>query len=285
MRICISIGEYTTNAYVVPGIELPACCIEELCYLIRENAVLLDQEFMSKALVDWIRLECALPGLADALLPMVQKSGTLSGFAGTILEYAGLYDEEEIRETIRVLQSGAGLSGIEKHKQQMDSLVRSKKYRLAIRGYQSLIRKWEEIRTNDESQLPAIHVLAGMYHNMGVAYAGLMNYHMAAEAFHHAGAIEEDEKDHQMAYLAAKRLELSDSEYVALAADHLGQFRNSMVLEKTMDALNKTWEAQPEYERLMERHNLAGAESESYFEENERIVAGLMESYRESVGD
>jgi tetratricopeptide (TPR) repeat protein len=285
MRICISIGEYTSNPYYVPGLEVPAFCIEELCVLLTENAVLLDETLLNRSLVDWIRLECCLPELADALTPLVQKSGTVSTLVGMILEYVGLYSPEEIGECHKVLLSGAGLSSIEKHKRQIDRLCTEKKYRQAVRGYQSLVRKWEDVKSDDAAKLPAGEVLASIHHNMGVAYAGMMKYHLAAEAFLRAEQICPEEREHSMAYLAAKRMELSDEEYVALAADHLDQFRNSLVLEKTMDALNKAWKVSPEAKRLEERGSVHDTLSECYFEENGRIMAGLMASYRESVGE
>ncbi|MDE6641293.1 MAG: hypothetical protein K2K63_12270, partial [Acetatifactor sp.] len=182
MRVSVCVGNYASTPYCVPGIEINVCCMEELCFVLKENAFLLDFSVMNDELLNWIERECGLKELARALHPMVHKQGSLSTFVAAILNFVGLYDAQTVAEAEQVLKQGAGLSSIEKKKSQVDYLVKKKKYTLAVRGYNGLIQKWQE-NVEEGEILPAADCLAAIWHNKGVALVGLMIYEKAAECF------------------------------------------------------------------------------------------------------
>ncbi|MDE5589716.1 MAG: hypothetical protein K2J60_11360, partial [Acetatifactor sp.] len=78
MRVSVCVGNYASTPYCVPGIEINVCCMEELCFVLKENAFLLDFSVMNDELLNWIERECGLKELARALHPMVHKQGSLS---------------------------------------------------------------------------------------------------------------------------------------------------------------------------------------------------------------
>lgn len=284
MRISVCVGEYAREPYCVPGLEINVYCMEEMCYCIRENAFLLDISLMNDKLVGWIERECGLKELARALYQLVHKSGSLSAFTVTILEYTGLYDRDTIAEIEQVLKKGAGLSSVEKRKSQIDYLVKKKKYLSAIHGYDMLLEKWEE-SDRESGQLPANDTKAAVLHNKGVAYTGLMLYPQAAECFLEAYGINGAE-EHYRAYLTAKRMELSESDYVAFAAEQTESYQYTMELEKRLKGLMHEWEQQPEYLRLYNRRELrSGSDRQKYYEENESLTQALKNSYSRSVGE
>lgn len=282
MRISVCVGNYAETPYCIPGLEIDVHCMEELCYCIKENAFLLDLSLLDDGLISWIECQCGLPELAKALHPLVHRQGSLSGFAVMILEYVGFYDRDVIREVEQVLKQGAGLSSIEKRKSQVDYLVRKKKYAEALYGYDQLIKKWEEQKA-EEAVMPAVSCLAAILHNKGIAYAGLMYYDMAAKFFRLA--YEKDNRDeYYIDYLAAKRMMLSESEYVVFAAEQPENYRFTLELEKKMERLSEEWEQQPEYLRLYNRRELrAGGDGKKYYEENERLTQLLKSGYRDSL--
>ncbi|MCQ2493670.1 MAG: hypothetical protein MJ104_03630 [Lachnospiraceae bacterium] len=291
MRVCISIGNYATNPYTIPGLEISVYCIEELCYLLGENAVLLDQTIMRRELVEWIEKECGLVDLARELYPMVQRAGSLSGFVCLILEYTGLNDGLYIENVRRTLKRGAGLSAIERHKKQIDYLVEKKRYASAIRGYRNLIEKWDSVSKDHSSVLPGLNVLSAIHHNLGVAYAGLMLYDRAARSFEDAYKLDGDRR-HFSAYLAAKRMGMTESEYIAFVGDagnsgNAGTAAELQELEKNLQRLQRDWYAQGDAHRLSLRKNIRNngnaEEIKNYEEENERILKALKDSYRENV--
>ncbi len=283
MRISICVGEYAAVPYCVPGLELSVHCIEELCYCIRENAFLIDASLMNDDLVNWIDKDCGLADLARELYPMVHKKGSLSSFVTMILEFTGLYDGTVTGEVEQTLKKGAGLSGIEKRKSQIDYLVKKKKYGAAIRGYEELLSQWQEM-LKEGGELPAGKVRSGILHNKGVAFAGLMLYAQAAECFLEAYGIEKDNRLYED-YLAAKRMELAEEAYIAFAAENPQGYEAALKLEQKMEELKKNWRLQPEFLRLQERKGFRGdGEMQKYCEDNEQIAQALKSSYRISAG-
>lgn len=284
MRVSVCVGNYASTPYCVPGIEINVCCMEELCFVLKENAFLLDFSVMNDELLNWIERECGLKELARALHPMVHKQGSLSTFVAAILNFVGLYDAQTVAEAEQVLKQGAGLSSIEKKKSQVDYLVKKKKYTLAVRGYNGLIQKWQE-NVEEGEILPAADCLAAIWHNKGVALVGLMIYEKAAECFLRAYEME-GRRDFYRDYLAAKRMVLNESEYVSFVAENTERYELTLELEKDMERLTDEWEQQPEYLRLYAHRELrTGDGKQKYYEENERLTQTLKDSYRKSVAD
>lgn len=283
MRITVCVGDYATTPYCIPGLEIEVFSMEELCYCMRENAFLLDFSLLNDGLVDWIERQCGLKELAVKLYQLVHKSSSLSAFAVAILEYTGLYDESVIREIEQVLKKGAGLSTVEKRKSQVDYLVQKRRYMAAVRGYDQLLENWGEFE-NEQGQHPAMTTRAAILHNKGIAYAGLMLYAQAAESFleaYEAGGAEDD----YMSYLTAKRLELSESDYVTFASEQTKNYQYTLELEKKLERLMQEWEQQPEYLRLYNRRELRGVDWQKYYEENENITQALKNGYRRNTGE
>lgn len=279
MRVSVCVGNYGKTPYWVPGAGVNVHCMEELCYCLKENAFLLDFSLLQDELLTWIERECGLRELAKALHGFVHKQGSLSAFVVTILQYVGLYDSETICETERILKQGAGLSGIEKRKSQIDYMVEKKKYRSALAGYDELLQKWQEQETQG-GVMPAVDCLAAIWHNKGVAYAGLMFYGRAAECFLQSYELT-GEEEYCIEYLAAKRMQLTEKDYVAFAAERGEMYRHTLTLEKKFEQYTREWEQQPDYLRLYHMRELRGSgDRQRYYEDSERLTQALRDSYR-----
>ena len=281
MKASLCVGEYCENAYNVEGLDIRVYSMEELCYCLKENAFLLDLSIMNDKLVDWIGEECKVWELAKQLYPMVHKQGSLSVFVVTILQYVGMYDPEEILQVEQVLKQGAGLSNLEKRKSQIDYMVEKRKYAAAIRGYDMLLETWNHLE-QEGKELPAGKVRAAILHNKGVALTGLMFYDKAAYYFNEDWKTYPD-REHLDAYLAAKRMELTEDAYVALAAQNPENYTESLELEKRIEQFEREWEQQPEYRQLRLRGDWRVNDRVRYDAENERLTQALKNSYRTSV--
>jgi tetratricopeptide (TPR) repeat protein len=284
MRTTLSTGNYAVTPYYIAGIDIPVYCIEELAYCIMENSFMIDAGLMNDELVEWVGSECGIKELSRQLYGMVHRQGSLSAFVALILEYSGIADESAQRETAEVLRKNAGLSSIEKRKEKIDILVTNKKYVSALRGYDALLAKWDEA-DKPSSELPAPGVKAALIHNRGVALAGLMQYEQAAECFMESYEISGESSEY-VAYLAAKRMGLSESGYIAFAAEQNAGYRGTLQLEHIMEQVNRQWEQQADYQRLKIRRQMRnGSEKQKYYDENERLTQALKENYRECVGE
>lgn len=282
MRVSLCVGDYSETPYRIRGLEIAVYSVEELCYCLAENAILLDNSLMDDQLADWIAGDCGLKDLARELYPLIHKRGSLSSFVSLILEYVGFFDASVIRQVEQILKQGAGLSGIEKKKTQIDYLVENKKYAVAIREYDKLLEHWAELEMAGQ-ELPAAGVKAALLHNKGVVLANLMIYEAAGEAFLAAYDITQDVEEY-IAYLATRRMVLNDNDYIEFAAGNRDGYEMTLELEKRMDKIREDFHKQPEFARLQSRKEKRnGSSKQSYYDENENLTQTLKNTYREFV--
>lgn len=134
-------------------------------------------------------------------------------------------------------------------------------------------------------EMPGNRVKAGILHNKGVALAGMMEYSAAAECFRQAYDMSESVESYQ-ACLAAKRMELDESAYLAFVAGLSGSYEQSLQLEKKVEQIKEGLREQVGYQRLEELREwrFAGDKSK-YYQELDRIARALKEQYRNSVSE
>lgn len=281
MKVSLCVGNYASNPYCFEGLDLRVYCAEELCFCLKENAFLLDTDIMADRLLEWLERECGLVQLSKELYVLVHKKGSLSSFVSRILEYVGFYDAETIRSVEQTLKRGAGLNVLEKRKLRIDHLVEQKKFQAAVAEYDALLSVWEE--GSERGEKPGAGLYAGLLHNKGTALAGMMRYQDAARAFQEAYEADADSGS-LLCFLAAKRMELSDREYVDFMAGLPEYYEISLQLEQKVEQLNTQWEQETDYLRLMQRKELRKEDERSYLEENRRVVQALKESYRGMAG-
>jgi len=275
MSIRLCVGNYALQPYYLEGLNQKVWCMEELCYILKENAFLLDTEIMCDRLVDWISQECGLEELASGLHDMVHKKGSLSAFVCGIQEYVGLYDTAAIAKMEATLKKGAGLQMIEKRKLRIDSLVGQKKYQSAVSEYDALLGGW-----NDEM---GMELKSAIYHNRGTALAGLMRYKEAADSYRLAYEADLSPESLQC-FMAAQKMELTSEEYAGYTASLPQLSQTVQMLEKQITQENAQWEQEPDCLRLQMRESLLAEDERCYVEDSYSRLQALKESYRSMVG-
>lgn len=281
MRASLCVGKYATKPYYIAGIEFPVYCAEELCICLKENAFFLDSGLMSESLTEWLDTDCGLTELSGRLKKLMKDGAGLELFVAEILSYVGLYDEKTQRENAEVLKRGAGRSNFEKRKERVDYLVAKRKYAAAIRGYDNLLTGWREFHTGD-SEAATASVKAAVLHNKGVAYAGLMQYDRAAKFFWEAYELS-GETAEQISFLAAKRMYLSESDYIAFVSEQADSYAGLLQLEKQMNHIKNEWEKQADHRRLSMRAQLREQDKQRYYNESDRLIQALKDNYRDCV--
>ena len=301
MKASLCVGRYATTPYCIEGIEVLIYSMEELCYCIRENAFLIDVSLMNDGLLEWIDRECGLRELVRILNPLVHKAGSLSAFVTAIMEYVGFYGPGEILQVEQTLKRGAGLSRIERQKKLIDQLAAQKKYSKALQGYDALLAKWQQAPLDGAVRmLPAPEVKASILYNRGTVYTSLFLYNQAAEDFWEAWQTDRRE-EYMLAFLAARRLELPEDEYIGMTANLPESFEASLALEKKLDELKIDWRGSVEY-RVINIHpkangpesvGLQGGVLGAPYEMSEEVtkkvsneeilLQSLKESYRSSI--
>ena len=242
--------------------------------MLKENAFLLDVEILNKKLVRWIDEVLVLPELAAELYPLINRKTSAGVFAATILRYVGFYEEEVVARIEEIYKSGADLNIYEKLKSRVDYMVGAGRYAAAVLEYDSLLEQLPE----EEKMLRA-----KILHNKGVALCGLFFFTEAAGAFEEAYAVVPDSET-LTEYLAAKRMAMEDSDYVAFVAAHPDYYVETMELESRVESLRREWEEALSRKQLDDRLALKEeGDMAAYYEETDRWVRELKNKYRDNI--
>lgn len=278
-RIILGTGRYAEEPYFVDKFYVNLYSVEELCYLFVEKAELLDQDVMQPGMVRWLDEQCGLNQLAHTLYTLLNQKGSTVAYVGTILEYVNLYPEEVIARTEEIIKSNEGLSPYERGKAKADYLLQNRKYHAALEQYYSLI-----------AQIPETDRIlrAKIMHNMGVVYAGLFMFRQAADWFMQSYQLEQD-RESLMSYLAALRMHYQDKDYITFISEHPEYHDASLKVEKQIEQAAGQFEGTDENRMLFtlqvfkEEGNTNLGSTAPYYNEIEKLTAGLKEKYREYV--
>lgn len=272
-RVILPCGNDATTPYCFSSLGIHVYTIEELCYVLKENAFLMDSDIIDKKMVNWIDTECGLKDLATALYPLVHKKGTVSSYVITILEYVGYYDNQALKEVEKMLKQSANLTAYEKMKARMDYMVESNRYAEAIHGYDRLLSKLPEM----EQELRA-----NIIYNQGVALTRLFLFERAAGCFKRAYDLSLD-KETLIAFLGAKRMSLGDGEYLNFVAEQTEFYEDSLELEHRIENYSQLFETSPEKYEITKLEKWKEENAVRYYEEVDKIINGLKLGYRKSV--
>lgn len=270
-RVILCVGEYAKTPYCFENLGIRVFSAEELCYVLKENAFLLDRELLDKKLVRWIEEELKLPRLSAELYPMLRQRTSVSAFAGVILEYVGFYDKDTIRKTEEIFRAGASLNVYEKLKSRVDYMMEGGRYAAALAEYDALLLKLPE----GEKELTS-----RILHNMGVALCGLFAFESAAARFYAAYELI-PRQDELVCFLAAKRMSMEESDYVTYAAGFPEYYEETLEVEKQVEVLRRRYGESAQKAELESCLSYREAGNTArYYEETERLIQRLKEEYR-----
>ncbi len=270
-------GNYAKVPYDMEKFYVNLYSVEELCYLLVDKAELLDDDIMQRELVGWLDEECGLDRLAHTLYSLLNQKGTTAAFVGTILEYVNLYPPEVIARTEQIIRSNEGLNTFERSRAKADFMLENRKYHNALKQYTALLGRLPETEER---------MRAEVLHNMGVACAKLFLFRRAADYFREAYDVDQNEASLEL-YLAAQRMCHDDQEYVAYIAGHPEYHDMSLRVERKINQAQGQFEGTDENRMLFtlqvfrEEGNSEVSGNARYYQEIERLTAGLKEAYRE----
>lgn len=278
-QMILGTGRRAENPYYMERFYVNLYSVEELCFLFVDRAELLDGEIVQRGIIRWLDEECGLGDLAHELDALLNRKGSTAAFVGAVLEYVNIYPADVIERTEEIVRGNEGLSPYERQKAKADYLLGEKRYLAALQQYQSLAY---EVPDNEKL------LLARLYHNMGVACAGMFLYGQAADWF--KKSYETDGKREGLTmYLAALRMGQQEKTYIDYIAAHPEYHDLSLEVERMVKRAEGSFEGTDENRMLVTYQVMkdegAGAigSSTPYYEEIERLTAGLKSSYRKSM--
>ncbi len=276
-QVILETGNCAEEPYFIEKFYVNLYSVEELCYVLVENAELLDQEIMDRKLVQWLDEECGLNELAHNLYLLLNQKASSVAFVGTILEYVRLYPEEEIKRAEDIIRQNDGLDPYERKKAKADYLMGSRRYYAALRQYHFLLSELPETEKT---------LRAEIYYNIGVACAKMFLFERASEWFLKAYGTD-GEEDSLLRYLAALRIHYQDKEYITFIADHPEYHNASLKVERMVKRASGQFEGTDENRMLFTLHvckeegsSTAGT-MVAYYDEIDKLTERLKEQYRE----
>ncbi|MCR4587063.1 MAG: hypothetical protein K5682_01530 [Lachnospiraceae bacterium] len=272
-RVFVPIGNRAQTPYYVKNADIHVYSIEELCYVICENAFVLEDSLVDRDLVSWIDHSLGLKDLAKSLHELMNQNGSAGALAGIILDYTGNYDTRQVNYVENILQTGSGLTTYEKRRHHADYMLSVGKYIRAVEEYQELLGDMPDADRKFHGDVLC---------NMGTALANLFLYQEAADAFARAADLLPEDQTIIQAYLAAVRMYAPTEEYIRFISAHPEWNRASMALEADVSTLERDWTYSPEYVKTKE---ITDGKQYDYFDEIHRRIQNLKYDYRESASD
>ncbi|MCR5033429.1 MAG: hypothetical protein K6A92_11290 [Lachnospiraceae bacterium] len=272
-RVFVPIGNKAQTPYYVKNADIHVYSIEELCYVICENAFVLEDSLRDRELASWVEKSLGLKDLSRDLHELINQNGSAGALAGIILDYTGNYDNKQVHYVENILQTGSGLTSYEKRRHHADYMLSVGKYIRAVEEYQELLGDMPDADRRFHADVLC---------NMGSALANLFLYQEAADAFAKAADLMPEDRSIILSYLAAVRMYAPAEEYVAFISAHPEWNRSSMELESDFSALEHDWNYSQEKMKVQE---ITGGKQYDYFDEIHRRIQNLKYEYRESASD
>ena len=214
-----------TISYIFPNTKIEVFSYEELCYYLFNNIALVNEEYISAPMFQWIEEELKLSDLAGMLRGQKRKGAALADLLMTILTYKEYYTVAEVKEFIVRMEKLNGLTAPHFRKLQADGYLRYHKYLKAITIYDEILVRYPELKNNKP-------LLASIYHNKAVALANNFEQEKAMAAYQKAYELNKDPKS-IYAYLLLMAITKGQIE-VKVMAKYYGV---EDMVEKVLDAV------------------------------------------------
>jgi len=236
-------GRYAQTPYLIEDENLNIYSIEELCYFLYKNAFLIQDDFFSDDLLQWIDGELQLPEWSKQLRILRDREEELLRCMEFLFQASGYYGEEEVKHVRRVLKDSNHLSVIERKKIRADAHYKKQRYVKAAAEYEQLLK---------EITPEQVKFRAKLCHNLGVCAAAMFFYDKAADYFLQAFH-EYPNTESYVQFLGALKLSRSQEEYLDYLTEHPESYEDSLEVESRLTHIEQQWEKMPFDEMLRNR--------------------------------
>ncbi|MBQ8970707.1 MAG: hypothetical protein IJ073_05280 [Lachnospiraceae bacterium] len=263
------------NPYFFVAFGMHIYSIEELCFLLTENAYLLDEDVLDPNLCTFLSEEAGMPKLGGKLSGMLKEGCSVGEFVLTILSDSFYLTEEELQKIKQILLDSSGLDRNRKHKLRGDNMLKNGKYALAIDEYRFILGTMDRELYRE--------TYAEVLHNMGCAYARLFLLKEAAECFYDSYNISGEQKS-VLQFLLASRFLNDEEKYNRLVLRYgfndeiKGEAERLYKEYRTPDEESKQSRILSELKELKESGKIG-----AYYEKLEDTLGGWKKDYRVSM--
>lgn len=235
-RVILCAGKRALKPYVLKTSGVAVYTVEELCYCLRDQLDMLDENVIDRELALFIRDELGFTERGELLEQLVLTRADLKSRLVVIFCTSDYFDEDEIRKICDEVDELAVMSPIGRRKRRADRYMSEGYFKDAAAEYRAIEAMGAEGLSDPEH--------GSLLHNLGVIDVRMGLYDSAATLFRRAfdyNASQESLKS----YFFALKLGHRDSEYLSEA---MKMFDNGDMLE----------DLENEMERLSERAEQSG---------------------------
>ena len=185
MSLLLCRQEPVKNPYYIDVLDVHIYSSQELCYVIFNHPLLVMDEFVDSSLLDFIRRELALPGLADRMEKLAETGSRPEEILTLFLLECDYYTEKEVQQFKAAAASYRRLPAGEYEKARADYLFGKRQYGRAAARYEKVLEMTEGSQEQEAFR-------ARIYNNLGASYAQMFQFHKALATYERAYELRED---------------------------------------------------------------------------------------------
>lgn len=275
MILCRS--EYSKRPYYIAGAAVNVYSIEEICYFLYHDIYLVGADFFCEELFHFIEKDIKEPELAKRLRFLQQNKAGLTELVLTILRYVDFYSEEEIRRLASLIEKLDTQNVWERLKARADNYLSNGRYNSAISNYEDIV-----YGRHDASLGEAFY--GKVWHNMGVAYARMMNFTSASSCFRQALELNHAEETQKCYWTAVQFVKMRNGDVKEPSSEEDEEEEENELLyvagrelETCMDAAVNA----EDYKKVAEvLENKKAGKIGEYYSGVEALITGWQEEYK-----
>jgi len=250
--------------------------IEEVCYYIHKNIYIMQEELFDYNFPVWLREELKMEDTARKMENLLKEHNNLKDIVVTLCCSCDYYDEREIHGLIRIMDETQNLPLRKRQKIKADNCLRCSLYEKALEEYNNILK-------SDNMLAADIVEYGALYHNMGVAYAGLGSYNKAADYFSQAYEKGKN-KESLREYIYCLLLSEDNSRYELVCRDYNITEKEREDIKKDFKKTDQLSSSSKEVVRISRlRDTLKAGYLEEYYDKVESYIKQWKDAYREEI--
>lgn len=264
------------HPYCFPMTKTRVYSIEEVCYYIRNNIYMMQEEVFDLDFAQWLREELEMEVTAKKLENMRKDHNNLKDIVVTLCCSCDYYTKEQIDELIAIMDETQNLSQWGRRKIKADNFLKCGSLERARKEYESILKCDELPKASQEQQ-------GEIFHSMGVACAGLGEFRLAAANFQKA--YEKNRKMESMqCYLYALRLGNLEDEYEKAVKElELSREQQVFIQAHYTEAIRQSQESRGSKQIGRIRDIEKNGKKEEFFDRVDETIAQWKKEYRQEI--
>ncbi len=162
--------------YYIHDLDINVYSIEEIAYYLYHHTALVDEDFFSEDLIDYLENVLGQKLIANGLKQANYHHSSLVEKIGFVVKSASYYDREDLAKFQKKLEAMSRMNYLERLKAKGDVLLASKKFNNAYSCYKFVLSKANASGLSHE-------FYGKILNNMGVICVNMFRYENAADFF------------------------------------------------------------------------------------------------------